>query len=61
MKVKTLFIKLTSSAYAPEREEPEKMHSGEIIYCRDQEITKEEMSTLITKVKRLIEKEIGLV
>ena len=60
MKVKTMFISLTARAPAPEGEKPEKLQSGELIYCRDIEIPEKGMGNLITKVKRLIEKELGL-
>ncbi len=60
MKTKTMFIKLVATAYAPEGEEPEQLRSGELLYCRDIEIPEKEMGNLIIKVKRLLEKELGL-
>lgn len=60
MKTATIFIKLTATGYAPEGEIPERLHSGELLYCRDVEIPEKGMANLIIKVKRLLEKELGL-
>jgi len=56
MKTKPIFFQLTASAYAPEGENPKKLYGGELVYCREAEISQDELLELTKNIKRLIEK-----
>ena len=60
MKTRTIFISIKAEAYAPEGEEPEMLHSGELIYCREVEVGQGKLTSFIVGLKRTIEKELGL-
>ena len=60
MKTKTIFISLKAEAYASEGEIPEELFAGELIYCREAEVGQGKLTDFVVRLKRVIERELGI-